>query len=90
MEGGTFSITALGARGVDFFTPVVNPPNVAILGVGRVRDTTVWDDDDRPARARSLTLSLTIDHRAVDGAPAADFLATIRDLLQSPLRLLTR
>lgn len=85
--GQTFSVTSLGMAGVDFFTPIINPPNVAILGVGQVVDDVRWDGD-RPLRARSLTLSLTIDHRAVDGAPGAAFLATVRDLLESPYRLL--
>ncbi|MCC7363806.1 MAG: 2-oxo acid dehydrogenase subunit E2 [Dehalococcoidia bacterium] len=87
MSGSTFTITALGASGVDFFTPIINPPNVAILGVGQIRDGVGWDGD-RPVRRRVLTLSLTIDHRAVDGAPGAMFLAEVRDLLQAPYRLL--
>ena len=87
MAGGTFSVTALGMAGVDFFTPVINPPNVAILGVGRIHDAVRWDGD-RPLRASQMTLSLTIDHRAVDGAPGAAFLASVRDLLEAPYRLL--
>lgn len=85
--GQTFSVTSLGMAGVEFFTPIINPPNVAILGIGRIVDDTAWEGD-RPVRARSLTLSLTIDHRAVDGAPGAAFLAEVRDLLESPYRLL--
>ncbi len=87
MAGGTFSVTALGMAGVDFFTPIVNPPNVAILGVGRIHDAVRWEGD-RPVRAQTMTLSLTIDHRAVDGAPGAAFLGTVRDLLEAPYRLL--
>jgi pyruvate/2-oxoglutarate dehydrogenase complex dihydrolipoamide acyltransferase (E2) component len=87
MAGGSFSITALGMYDVDFFTPIINPPNVAILGVGRIHDATAWEGE-RPFRRSELTLSLTIDHRAVDGAPAAEFLRTVRDLLQAPYRLL--
>jgi pyruvate dehydrogenase E2 component (dihydrolipoamide acetyltransferase) len=87
MSGGTFSVTALGMFGVDFFTPVVNPPNVAILGVGRVRDEVRWRDGV-PVPGSALTLSLTIDHRAVDGAPAARFLQDVASLLQAPHRLL--
>jgi pyruvate/2-oxoglutarate dehydrogenase complex dihydrolipoamide acyltransferase (E2) component len=87
MAGGTFSITALGMAGVDFFTPIVNPPNVAILGVGRIHDGTAWDGD-RPVKRQEMTLSLTIDHRAVDGAPGAEFLGAVRDLLEAPYRLL--
>lgn len=87
MAGGTFSVTALGMAGVDFFTPVINPPNVAILGVGRIRDAVAWEGD-RPVKQQQMTLSLTIDHRAVDGAPGAAFLNTVRELLESPFRLL--
>jgi len=85
--GQTFSVTSLGMAGVEFFTPIINPPNVAILGVGQVVDDIRWDGD-RPLRARTLTLSLTVDHRAVDGAPGAAFLGTVRDLLEAPYRLL--
>ncbi|MGI8549742.1 MAG: dihydrolipoamide acetyltransferase family protein, partial [Dehalococcoidia bacterium] len=87
MSGGSFSVTTLGMYDVDFFTPIINPPNVAILGIGRIHDQTVWENE-RPLRRQAMTLSLTIDHRAVDGAPAAAFLQTVRDLLQSPYRLL--
>ncbi|CAM5691764.1 Dihydrolipoamide acetyltransferase component of pyruvate dehydrogenase complex OS=Streptomyces griseorubiginosus OX=67304 GN=AQJ54_19560 PE=3 SV=1 [Streptomyces griseorubiginosus] len=87
LEGATFTVTSLGGYGVDFFTPVINPGNVAILGVGRLRDGVEWTDD-RPLRTRVLTLSLTFDHRAVDGAPAAEYLRTLSELLSRPLRLL--
>ncbi len=87
MAGSTFSVTSLGPGVVDFFTPIINPPNVAILGVGRIRDGIRWDGDD-PRKCQEMTLSLTIDHRALDGAPAAGFLGTVRDLLESPHRLL--
>ena len=87
MSGQTFSVTALGSAGIDVFTPIINPPNVAILGVGRIRDGLGWDGD-RPVRRSILTLSLTIDHRAVDGAPGAAFLGDVRALLEAPYRLL--
>lgn len=87
MAGQTFSVTALGMAGVDFFTPIINPPNVAILGVGRIHDSLAWDGD-RPVRRQVMTLSLTIDHRAVDGAPGAAFLGEVRTLLEAPYRLL--
>ncbi len=87
LDGATFTVTSLGGYGVDFFTPVINPGNVAILGVGRLRDGVEWADD-RPLRTRVLTLSLTFDHRAVDGAPAAEYLRTVGELLRRPLRLL--
>ncbi len=86
MSGSTFSVTALGAQGIDFFTPIVNPPNVAILGVGRMREGVAWEGD-HPVKQTVMTLSLTIDHRVVDGAPGAAFLGTVRDILQTPYRL---
>lgn len=75
VQGGTFSVTALGMFGVDAFTPVINPPNVAILGVGRIRDDG------------NMTLSLTWDHRAFDGAPAAQFTKSVCDHLADPSSL---
>ena len=82
-EGATFTVTAMGMYGVDAFTPIINPPNTAILGVGRVRRDVDWDDDDRPVPLPVLTLSLTWDHRAFDGAPAAEFTRTVREVLES-------
>lgn len=81
-QGATFTVTALGMFGVDAFTPIINSPNTAILGVGRIRDDTVWSDGN-PAARPTLTLSLTWDHRAFDGAPAARFAGAVRDWLES-------
>lgn len=86
-EGGTFAVTSLGTYGVDFFTPVINPGNVGILGVGRLRDSVAWEGET-PRRTQVLTLSLTFDHRAVDGAPAAEYLLTVAELLSRPLLLM--
>jgi pyruvate dehydrogenase E2 component (dihydrolipoyllysine-residue acetyltransferase) len=86
LEGGTFSVSALGAYGVDAFTPVINPPNAGILGVGRLRDDVVVDDGTVTTIKR-LTLSLTWDHRVLDGVPAAEFCRTIVELLADPARL---
>jgi pyruvate dehydrogenase E2 component (dihydrolipoamide acetyltransferase) len=86
LEGGTFSVSTLGMYGVDGFTPVINPPNTAILGVGRLRDDVVLDNGVVGVRTR-LTLSLTWDHRAFDGAPAAAFCKTVADLLGDPAAL---
>ena len=82
-QGATFTVTAMGMYGVDAFTPIINPPNTAILGVGRIRRDVDWDDDDRPVPRPVLTLSLTWDHRAFDGAPAAEFTRTVREVLES-------
>mgnify|MGYP006279144521 CR=1 FL=1 len=88
LEGGTFAVTSLGTYGVDMFTPVINPGNVGILGVGRLRDSGTWEGDAW-VRTQVLTLSLTFDHRAVDGAPAAEYLQTIAELLARPLVLVS-
>ena len=86
--GGTFTITNLGLYGVEGFTPIVNPPEVAILGVGAIQAKPVAVDGGVAVRER-LTLSLAFDHRAVDGAPAAAFLARVREALEKPYILLT-
>lgn len=83
LAGGTFSVTSLGMYGVDAFTPVINPPNAAILGVGRIRDEVVWRGDSI-GRARVMTLSLTWDHRVFDGAPAAEFCRAVANNLEDP------
>ena len=86
LEGATFSLTALGMYGVDMFTPVINPPNTAILGVGRLRTETDWTDGV-PTPRTVMTLSLTWDHRAFDGAPAAQFARSIVGFLEDPSTL---
>ena len=83
LEGGTFTVTNLGGMGVDWFTPVLNPPQAAILGVGRVRRTPVAEGDDVVIRDR-VTFVLSFDHRVVDGAPCARFLARLKELIEDP------
>ena len=87
MHGGAFTITNLGAYRVDGFTPIINPPETAILGVGRIADKAVVLDGKIEARTM-CTLSLSFDHRVVDGAPAAAFLARLAELLERPYALL--
>jgi pyruvate dehydrogenase E2 component (dihydrolipoamide acetyltransferase) len=87
MKGSTFTITSLGAYGVEFFTPVLNPPEVGILGVGTVTDTPVFVGEIVQRRSL-LPLSLTFDHRVIDGAPASKFLSTIKDYLEKPYKML--
>jgi pyruvate dehydrogenase E2 component (dihydrolipoamide acetyltransferase) len=84
LEGGTFTVTNLGGVGVDAITPIINAPQVAILGVGAIRREAVVDDDDRIVPGLRMTLSLSFDHRAVDGAPAARFLDTVRQAIENP------
>jgi len=83
MTRGTFSITNLGPYGVDHFTPLLNPPEAAILGVGQVAERAVVRGGQVVPRL-TLVLSLTFDHRVQDGAPAAQFLQTLRGLLENP------
>jgi len=80
VEGGTFTISNLGSFGADSFTPIVNPPQCAILGIGRIVDKPVVVDGTVQVRP-SMWLSLTFDHRLVDGAPAARFLQALSDSL---------
>jgi len=80
VEGGTFTISNLGAFGADSFTPIVNPPQCAILGVGRIVQKPLVVDGEMQVRA-TMWLSLTFDHRLVDGAPAARFLQALADRL---------
>ena len=87
MTGGTFTVTSLGMYGVDTFTPILNTPEAGILGVGRIYDGVAWHGDT-PAPRKFLRLSLTWDHRVLDGAPAAEFLAEVRGYLEAPFRLL--
>ncbi|MSO95731.1 MAG: 2-oxo acid dehydrogenase subunit E2 [Thermoleophilia bacterium] len=86
LEGATFTLTNLGAYGIDAFTPILNPPEVGILGVGAVRQVPVVVDG-KLAVGESCVLSLTFDHRGLDGAPAALFLSELASLLASPFRL---
>ncbi len=85
--GGTFTISALGMFGVNSFTPIINQPQTGILGVNQLFDGLTWDGD-KPVKTKQMNLSLTWDHRAVDGAPAAEFLASVVEFLSEPYRLL--
>jgi pyruvate dehydrogenase E2 component (dihydrolipoamide acetyltransferase) len=83
LGGGTFTITNLGSYGIQSFDPILNPPQVGILGVGAIEERLV-PREGQPVVRRVMTLTLTFDHRAVDGAPAARFLARLRELLERP------
>ena len=85
--GGTFTISALGMFGVNSFTPIINQPQTGILGVNQLFDGLTWEED-KPIKTKQMNLSLTWDHRAVDGAPAAEFLASVVEFLSEPYRLL--
>lgn len=82
LRKGTFTVTNLGMFGIDAFTPLLNLPQAGILGVGRIVDSAVVRDGTVRA-GKTMALSLTFDHRVIDGAPAARFLQKIADLLQT-------
>ncbi len=87
LQGGTFTISNLGMFGIDNFNAIVNPPQAAILAVGRITEQAVPVDGEIVIRP-TMTLSLSCDHRAVDGARGAQFLDTLCNLMESPLSLL--
>ena len=86
VQNGTFTVSSLGNHGVDVFTPIINPPQTAILGVGTMFDSVRWEGNS-PLKTTVMSLSLTWDHRVLDGTPAAKFLGDIRALLENPEEL---
>tara|TARA_R110002126_G_scaffold42758_3_gene123052 strand:- start:260 stop:1576 length:1317 start_codon:yes stop_codon:yes gene_type:complete len=87
MEGSTFTISNLGMFGIEEFTAIINPPNACILAVGAIRDVPVVENGEVvPGKRMKVTLSS--DHRIVDGAKAAQFLNTVKNLLENPLSML--
>jgi pyruvate dehydrogenase E2 component (dihydrolipoamide acetyltransferase) len=87
IQGGTFTVSNLGMYGVDAFNAIVNPPQAAILAVGRITDRVV-PVNGQPTVQPTMVLTLSCDHRALDGARAARFLGTLADLIEEPLALL--
>jgi pyruvate dehydrogenase E2 component (dihydrolipoamide acetyltransferase) len=88
IQGGVFTISNLGMYGVDAFSAIVNPPQAAILAVGRIADRVV-PVNGQPAVQPTMTLTLSCDHRALDGARGAQFLGALADVVEEPLALLT-
>jgi len=87
-EAGTFTLSNLGPLGIDAFTPVINPPQIAILGVGAVREEAIRDERGQVDFSPFITFSLSFDHRVVDGSDAARFLSTFKMQLNAPIGLL--
>ncbi len=87
-QGSTFSVSNLGMYGVETFTPIVNQPNAAILGVCAIEGELDLDEDGALIKKQVMRISLTFDHRLMDGAVAARFKMTIRDLLENPMSVL--
>ena len=83
MEDGTFTVSNLGAFGIEYFTPIINLPQCAILGIGAIRQEPIMDGSE-VVNKDQLPFSLTFDHRIVDGAPAAKFLQTLCQLIAQP------
>jgi pyruvate dehydrogenase E2 component (dihydrolipoamide acetyltransferase) len=83
VTGSTFTVTSLAAYDIDGFTPIINVPEIAILGVGRIIQKP-WGIDGEVVLRHIMTLSLTFDHRAIDGVPAGDFLKTLKLRLENP------
>jgi len=89
MEGGTFTISNMGMLGVESFSAIITPPQVAVLAVGTVKGEVVVDEQGEPGIAPILRLTLSADHRSLDGADAAEFLATLKSYLEAPVTLVT-
>ena len=85
-QGSCFSISNIGTFGSEFFTPLINPPEVAILGIGRQLNRNELSDDGKVVKSCFIPLSLSFDHRVVNGAYAAKFLGYLRDILESPMK----
>lgn len=88
MNEGTITLSSLGKSRVESFNPVVNQPEVAILGVGTLKEVLDLNEDGSVFKKPTMTLSLSFDHRAVDGTPAAEFLNTLVEILENPKLLL--
>ncbi len=91
IQGGTFTLTNLGELGVDAFTPILNSPESGILGVGRIVKKAVVSlaDEDHVEVGARMVLSLTFDHRIINGAPAARFLRRVAEMIEDPYVLVT-
>ena len=87
-KGSTFSVSNLGMFGIETFTPIINQPDAAILGVCAIQDELALDEEGNVCKKQVMRLSVTLDHRLLDGAVVAKFQMDLRDLLQSPMSIL--
>lgn len=87
LKGSTFTISNLGMYPIDVFTPIINQPEIAILGVGRTQEKPVVVNGEIVIRPM-MTVSLSFDHRVIDGAPAAEFLAEVKRILENPYEMI--
>jgi pyruvate dehydrogenase E2 component (dihydrolipoamide acetyltransferase) len=87
IDGSTFTVSNLGAYGVDHFTAIINPPEAGILAIGVAQPTPVVIEGELSI-ANRMKVTLSVDHRVSDGAEGAEFLATLKELLENPMRML--
>ena len=88
ITGGTFTISNLGNFGIDLFSAIINPPQVAILGMARIsRQNITWDLNEKPVIKELLPISLTYDHSVIDGSGTAEFLRILQNKINNPENL---
>src|SRR5207245_6113990 len=87
-QGGTFTVSNLGGMGIDNFSAVINPPQGFILAIGAISKTAVVDDGDQIVVGHRMSITMSCDHRVIDGALGADYLKELRHLLENPALLL--
>ena len=87
-DGATFTVTNLGSFGINEFTAIINPPGSAILAIGEMRREPVVGDDDQITIQTNMNLTLSCDHRVVDGAVGALFMKDLKDMMENPIRIL--
>ena len=90
LKGSTFTVTNYGSIGGTYGTPIINPGESAILGLGRIFDRVVLDSSGKVKNVKILPISLTFDHQIIDGAEAAEFIQTLKEYLESPEHLLEK
>ncbi|HEX6086048.1 MAG TPA: 2-oxo acid dehydrogenase subunit E2, partial [Thermoanaerobaculia bacterium] len=88
-QGSTFTISNLGAWGIEEFTAIINPPNAAILAIGAAEARPVADANRQVVVRDRMKITMSCDHRIIDGASGAEFLKTLRQYIEQPLRLVT-
>ena len=88
VQHGTFTVSNLGMFGIDEFTAIINPPQCAILAVGQMRKIFIPDECDKPVISQIMSLTLSSDHRVVDGAAAAKFMTDLRTEIENPVAAL--
>ena len=87
-KGSTFTVSNLGMFGIETFTPIINQPDAAILGVCAIHDELDMDDEGKLFKKQVMRLSCTLDHRLLDGSVVAKFEMDLRDLLEKPMSIL--